>query len=137
MRQFILHRCYCCLYWQLAVIFILRRRFYLSANTLSKRFSGLYRYIIAIRLKTELGELDGLYYNFGSELVDLRHKDLLNDTYWSKLEEKVKVAIQDIVPYDESSVVIDRVYEDSNFQVETLRISILENGQFIGQYYCF
>lgn len=92
---------------------------------------------IAIRLKTELGELNSFYYDFGSELVDLRHVDLLNDTYWSKLTEKVKVAIQDIIPYEESSVSIDRVYEDSNFQVETLRISILENGQFIGQYYCF
>lgn len=92
---------------------------------------------IAIRLKTELGELNNFYYDFGSELVDLRHVDLLNDTYWSKLTEKVKVAIQDIIPYEESSVSIDRVYEDSNFQVETLRISILENGQFIGQYYCF
>lgn len=92
---------------------------------------------IAIRLKTELGELNSFYYNFGSELVDLRHLDLLNDTYWSKLTEKIKVAIQDIIPYEESSVSIDRVYEDSNFQVETLRISILENGQFIGQYYCF
>ena len=92
---------------------------------------------IAIRLKTELGELNSFYYDFGSELVDLRHVDLLNDTYWNKLTEKVKVAIQDIIPYEESSVSIDRVYEDSNFQVETLRISILENGQFIDQYYCF
>ena len=90
---------------------------------------------IAIRLKTELGELDSFYNDFGSELVDLRHLDLLNDTYWSKLTEKVKVAIQDIIPYDESSVTISRVYEDSNFQVETLCISISENGQTIGQYY--
>lgn len=90
---------------------------------------------IAIRLKTELGELNSFYYDFGSELVDLRHLDLLNDTYWSKLTEKVKVAIQDIIPYEESLVTISRVYEDSNFQVETLCISISENGQFIGQYY--
>lgn len=92
---------------------------------------------IAIRLKTELGELNNFYYNFGSELVDLRHLDLLNDTYWSKLAEKVKVAIQDIIPYNESSVKITRIYEDNNFQVETLCISISENGQFIGQYYWF
>lgn len=90
---------------------------------------------IAIRLKTELGELNGLYYNFGSELVDLRHLDLLNDTYWSKLTEKVKVAIQDIIPYDESSVMVSRIYEDGNFKAETLCISISENGQTIGQYY--
>lgn len=90
---------------------------------------------IAIRLKTELGELNGFYYDFGSELVDLRHVDLLNDTYWSKLEGKVKTAIQDIIPYDESLVTINRIEEDSNFQVETLCISISENGQFIGQYY--
>ena len=66
--------------------------------------------------------------------LEERDKD---DISMYELEEKVKVASQDIVPYDEASVVIDRVYEDSNFQVETLRISILENGQFIGQYYCF
>ena len=90
---------------------------------------------IAIRLKTELGELNSFYYDFGSELVDLRHLDLLNDTYWSKLAEKVKVAIQDIIPYDESSVTISRAYKDENFQIETLCISISENGQTIGQYY--
>ena len=75
---------------------------------------------IAIRLKTELGELNSFYYDFGSELVDLRHLDLLNDTYWSKLMEKVKVAIQDIIPYDESLVTINRIEEDSNFQFVTL-----------------
>ena len=90
---------------------------------------------IAIRLKTELGELNSFYYDFGSELVDLRHVDLLNEAYWSKLTEKVKVAIQDIIPYDESSVMISRIYEDGNFKTETLCISISENGQFIGQYY--
>ena len=90
---------------------------------------------IAIRLKTELGELNSFYYDFGSELVDLCHVDLLNDTYWSKLTEKVKVAIQDIIPYAEASVTISRAYEDGNFQIETLCISISENGQTIGQYY--
>ena len=79
---------------------------------------------IAIRLKTELGELKNFYYDFGSELVDFRHVDLLNDTHWSKLEDKVKTAIQDIIPYDESSVTINRVYEDGNFKVGTLQIEI-------------
>ena len=88
---------------------------------------------IAIRLKTELGELNSFYYDFGSELVDLRHLDLLNDTYWSKLEEKVKTAIQDIIPYDESSITIDRIYEDGNFKAETLSINIKENGNNIKQ----
>ena len=83
---------------------------------------------IAIRLKTELDELNSFYYNFGSELVDFRHLDLLNDTYWSKIEEKVKTAIQDIIPYDESSVTINRVYEDGNFKIETLCITIEGNG---------
>ena len=83
---------------------------------------------IAIRVKTELGELDGLYYNFGSELAYFRHLDLLNDTYWSKIEEKVKTAIQDIIPYDKSSVTIERVYEDGNFKIETLCITIEGNG---------
>lgn len=83
---------------------------------------------IDIRLKTELNELNSFYYNFGSELVDFRHLDLLNDTYWSKIEEKVKTAIQDIIPYDESSVSIERVYEDGNFKIETLCITIEGNG---------
>ena len=90
---------------------------------------------IAIRLKTELNELNSFYYDFGSELVDFRHLDLLNDTYWSKIEEKVKTAIQDIIPYYESAVVISRVYNNGNFKIETLCISILENGKRIGQYY--
>ena len=88
---------------------------------------------IAIRLKTELGELNSFYYDFGSELVDLRHLDLLNDTYWSKLTEKVKVAIQDIIPYEESSVTINRVYEKGNFQNETLSINIKGNGNSVNQ----
>ena len=83
---------------------------------------------IAIRLKTELDELNSFYYDFGSELVDFRHLDLLNDTYWSKIEEKVKTAIQDIIPYDESSITIERVYEDSNFKIETLCVTIEGNG---------
>ena len=90
---------------------------------------------VAIRLKTELGELNSFYYDFGSELVDYRHLDLLNDTYWSKIEEKVKTAIQDIIPYDESTVVISRVYDNGNFKIEMLCISILDNGKSIGQYY--
>ena len=98
---------------------------------MSKRFSGFYRYIIAIRLKTELGEVDGLYYNFGSELVDLRHKDLLNDTYWSKLEEKVKAAISDIVPYAESSVTISRIEEEGSFKLECLKIDVQKKNKVI------
>lgn len=83
---------------------------------------------IAIRLKTELGELDGLYYNFGSELVDLRHKDLLNSAYWSKIEEKVKTAIRDIVPYAESRVAISRVEGEGSYKNTTLCISIEVNN---------
>ena len=83
---------------------------------------------IAIRLKTELGELDGLYYNFGSELVDLRHKDLLNSAYWSKIEEKVKTVISDIVPYTESSVIISRVEGEGSYKNTTLCISIEVNN---------
>lgn len=79
---------------------------------------------IAIRLKTELGELDDLYYNFGSELAYYRHLDLLNDTYWSKIEEKVKEAISNVVPYTESSVIISRVEGEGSFQNESLKISI-------------
>ena len=86
---------------------------------------------IAIRLKTELGEMEGLYHNFGSELTCFRHLDLLNDTYWSKIEEKAKEAISDIVPYNESTVTISRVVGNGNFQNEILRILI--NGNNINQ----
>ena len=83
---------------------------------------------IAIRLKTELGELDGLYYNFGSELAYFRHLDLLNDTYWSEIEEKVKAAISDIVPYTESSVIVSRVEGKGSYKNTTLCISIEVNN---------
>ena len=83
---------------------------------------------IAIRLKTELGELDGLYYNFGSELACFRHKDLLNTAYWSKIEEKVKTVISDIVPYTESSVFISRVEGEGSYKNTPLFISIEVNN---------
>ena len=83
---------------------------------------------IAIRLKTELGELDDLYYNFGSELAYYRHLDLLNDTYWSKIEEKVKEAISDIMPYTESGVVISRVDGEGSYNNTALCISIEGNN---------
>ena len=83
---------------------------------------------IAIRLKTELGELDDLYYNFGSELAYYRHLDLLNDTYWSKIEEKVKAAISDVVPYSEASVIISRVGGEGSYKNTTLCISIEVNN---------
>ena len=85
---------------------------------------------IAIRLKTELGELDDLYYNFGSELAYYRHLDLLNDTYWSKLEEKVKEAISDVMPYGESSVIISRVEGEGSYKNTTLSISIEGNNGY-------
>ena len=88
---------------------------------------------IAIRLKTELGELDEIYYNFGSELACFRHLDLQNDTYWSKIEEKVKEAISDIVPYAESSVIVSRLDGEGNFKVETPRILIADNGNNINR----
>ena len=83
---------------------------------------------IAIRLKTELGELDDLYYNFGSELAYYRHLDLLNDTYWSKIEEKVKEAISNVVPYTESSVIVSRVEGKGSYKNTTLCISIEVNN---------
>lgn len=83
---------------------------------------------IAIRLKTELGELNSFYHDFGSKLVTMRHLDLLNDANWSRLEEKVKAAIQDIIPCEESVVTINRVFEKGNFKIETICISIQENG---------
>ena len=85
---------------------------------------------IAIRLKTELGELDGLYYNFGSELAYFRHKDLLNSAYWSKIEEKVKTAIRDVVPYTEASVIISRVGGEGSYKNTTLCISTEGNNGY-------
>lgn len=85
---------------------------------------------IAIRLKTELGELDGLYYNFGSELAYFRHKDLLNGAYWSQIEEKVKTAISDIVPYAESRVAISRVEGEDSYKNTALSISIERNNGY-------
>ena len=83
---------------------------------------------IAIRLKTELGELDGFYYNFGSELACFRHKDLLNSAYWSQIEEKAKEAISDVVPYTEASVIISRVEGEGSYKNTTLCISIEGNN---------
>ena len=83
---------------------------------------------IAISLKTELGELDGFYNDFGSELVTMRHLDLLNDANWSKIEDKVKTAIQDIIPYDESVVTISRSFRNGSFKNETLNITILDKN---------
>ena len=83
---------------------------------------------IAIRLKTELGELDDLYYNFGSELAYYRHLDLLYDTDWSKIEEKIKTAISDVVLYTESSVIISRVEGEGSYKNTTLCISIEVNN---------
>ena len=83
---------------------------------------------IAIRLKTELGELDSFYNDFGSELVTMRHLDLLNDANWSRLEEQVKTAIQDIIPYDESVVTINRSFGNGSFKNETLNITIFDKN---------
>ena len=83
---------------------------------------------IAIRLKTELGELNSFYHDFGSKLVTMRHLDLLNDANWSRLEEKVKTAIQDIIPYDESVVTISRSFRNGSFKNETLNITILDKN---------
>ena len=69
-----------------------------------------------------------MYYNFGSELACFRHKDLLNTAYWSKIEEKVKTVISDIVPYTESSVIISRVEGEGSYKNTTLCISIEVNN---------
>ena len=83
---------------------------------------------IAIRLKTELGELDSFYNDFGSELGTMRHLDILNDANWSRLEEQVKTAIQDIIPYDESVVTINRSFGNGSFKNETLNITIFDKN---------
>lgn len=88
---------------------------------------------IAIRLKTELNELQNFFNDFGSELSRMRHKDLISPKYNDKIREYVEYAIKDILSSNNVSVSVDRMIEDeSNFGLETLKITIFDqNGNVI------
>ena len=77
---------------------------------------------IAIRLKTELGELDRYYDHFGSELASMRHRDLMNENNHAKIADFSRTAIADVL--DNLNVSISRRFSTGNFQVENLDINV-------------
>ena len=81
---------------------------------------------IAIRLKTELGELQDFFSDFGSELNKLRHEDIqLTDSKRSMIIGYVESAITDIFQGTPINVNVERLETDnSNFKLETLKITI-------------
>lgn len=83
---------------------------------------------IAIRLKTELNELQNFFNDFGCELARMRHQDLINPKNHERIREYVEQAITDIIGYNEATVRVDRLIPDSgNFKLETLKITIVGN----------
>ena len=81
---------------------------------------------IAIRLKTELGELQDFFSDFGSELNKLRHEDIqLTDSKKSMIIGYVESAITDIFQGTPINVNVERLETgNSNFKLETLKITI-------------
>ena len=86
---------------------------------------------LAIRLKTELGELQNFFADFGSELSRMRHTDLLNEKNHERIKSYVTKAISDILLTDEAVIKTERMKtQDGNFAMETLKISIQDrNGK--------
>lgn len=83
---------------------------------------------IAIRLKTELNELQNFFNDFGCELARMRHQDLINPKNHERIREYVEQAITDIIGYNEATVRVDRLVPDNgNFKFETLKITIIGN----------
>lgn len=92
---------------------------------------------IAIRLKTELGELQDFFSDFGSELNRIRHTDIkLTETKKNLIIDYVERAISDIFSTTEVNINVERVDGDSgNFRLETLKITISTNdGEIIYTY---
>lgn len=81
---------------------------------------------IAIRLKTELGELQDFLYDFGSELNRIRHTDIkLTESKKNKIIDYVEKAISDIFNSSEVNIDVERIFTESgNFGLETLKITI-------------
>lgn len=83
---------------------------------------------IAIRLKTELNELQNFFNDFGCELARMRHQDLINPKNHERIREYVENSITDIIGYNEATVRVDRLIPDAgNFKFETLKITIVGN----------
>lgn len=81
---------------------------------------------IAIRLKTELGELQDFFTDFGSELNKLRHKDiLLTQSKKDMIISYVENAIYDIFSTSDVNISVEKLdTEPGNFKLETLKITI-------------
>lgn len=92
---------------------------------------------IAIRLKTELNELQNFFSDFGSELNRMRHQDLINTANHERIREYVENAVLDIIGYNSGvTISVDRVSNDpGNFKLETLKISLIDpSGEIIYTY---
>jgi len=91
---------------------------------------------IAIRLKTELNELQNFFNDFGSELNKMRHTDLISTKNHERIREYVEKAVSDIINADDITVNVERLtLEPGNFKLETLKISISDtNGKIIYTY---
>lgn len=91
---------------------------------------------IAIRLKTELNELQNFFADFGSELSRMRHQDLLLKSNHNRITEYVENAVSDILGKQEFNISIDRPTDaEGNFKLETLKIAISDNnGKIIYTY---
>lgn len=83
---------------------------------------------IVIRLKTELGELENFFYEFGSELEKIRHQDLLNKNNWTLVERYVTNAVSDIISADNILVNVSRSKSSGNFTYENLDITIIDKN---------
>lgn len=81
---------------------------------------------IAIRLKTELGELQDFFSDFGSELNKIRHTDLqLTSDKKNTIINYVESAIYDIFKSADITVNVEKLdTETGNFKLETLKITV-------------
>ena len=93
---------------------------------------------IAIRLKTEFGELQDFFTDFGSELNKLRHKEdvFLTEARKNLIVSYVTKAISDIFKSNDVIINVERLEPDhGNFKLETLKITIKnKNGKLIYSY---
>ena len=92
---------------------------------------------IAIRLKTELGELQDFFADFGSELSRFRHQDIrLTEQKKDIIASYVEKSISDIFKSSDINIDVKRVEpEKGNFKLETLKITISDkNGKIIYSY---
>ena len=81
---------------------------------------------IAIRLKTELGELQDFFGDFGSELNKIRHTDInLTNDKKNTIINYVENAIYDIFKSSDITVNVEKLdTEPGNFKLETLKITV-------------